>query len=306
MKNLRKFLPLVLILFSSFSYAQLKTISLEKLSLPATEVWSNAQFSPTGKEIYLTNSDYNGIWQYSFETKLLKEITRDKHSGYNFSVSEDGSQIAYRRTVVEGDHRTRHQEAVAMNLKNFTETTIDAGNSISTPVFVNAQPTTVEKAKVLLRSSVPAVQQTTVLGIDNAKIILSRNGISQKFDPFGNGKYVWPTLSPDRMKIAAVEMDRGAFVCDISGENIVRLGRCNSPHWTRDGKWIVGMDDRDDGHVVLTSDILAVSPDGRQQHNLTENSNVIAMFPTCSPTENKIVFTTYNGEVYVLTYEEAK
>ncbi|MEW5800453.1 MAG: hypothetical protein AB1728_15770, partial [Bacteroidota bacterium] len=82
--------------------AQIKTVSIEKLPLPPTERWSNALFSPTGKEIFLTNSDYNGIWQYSLETNVLKEITRDMHSGFAFAVSDDGKKIAYRRTVQPG------------------------------------------------------------------------------------------------------------------------------------------------------------------------------------------------------------
>lgn len=281
--------------------SQIKTVSIEELHLPPTERWSHPIFSPTGKEIFLTNSDYNGIWQYSLETKVLKEITRDMHSGFAFTVSDDGRKIAYRRTVQQGDHRTRVQESVELDLSTATVSIIDRGNSIATPVFVNRRAMT--NAKTLQKQSAPHLP--VVLGIDETKIALLINGEKKILDPL-NGQYIWPTLSPDRTKLAAVEMDRGAFVCSIDGTNVQRIGKCNAPSWTFDGQWIIGMDDKDDGHTIYDSDIIAVSPDGSKRYNLTESFNGIAMYPSCSVAEAKILFSTLDGEVFLLSYEEVR
>lgn len=281
--------------------SQIKTVSIEELHLPPTERWSHPIFSPTGKEIFLTNSDYNGIWQYSLETKVLKEITRDMHSGFAFTVSDDGKKIAYRRTVQPGDHRTRIQESVELNLLTAHENIIDRGNSIPTPVFVNAQA--IAGGKSLSKQT--TTQIPVVLGIDETKIALLINGEKKILDPL-NGQYIWPMLSPDRTKLVAVEMDKGAFVCTIEGANVQRIGKCNAPSWTYDGKWIIGMDDRDDGHSIYASDIIAISPDGKRQYNLTVSFDGIALYPSCSTTETKIVFTTIDGGVFLLTYEEVQ
>jgi Tol biopolymer transport system component len=292
---------LVPLLMISIATAQLKTLSIENVPLPATEVWSHAVFSPSGNEIFLTNHDYNGIWQYSLDTKLLKEITRDAQSGFAFSVSVDGNSLAYRRTVQTSDPRMRIQESVELSLTSGSKQVIERGNSVSTPVFVNNRAVADKKNFQKISSAVAPV----VLGIDETKISLLINGEKKNFDPL-NGQYIWPVLSPVKNEIVFVEMDRGAFVCSLDGTNLRWLGKCDAPTWTRDGKWIIGMDDRDDGQTIQSSSIIAVSPDGREQYNLTEGFAGLAMYPSCSPVENNIVFTTADGKVYLLTYEEVK
>lgn len=298
---MKKNILILMALLISSAVAQIKSVSLTKLSLPTTEVWNNAVFSPTGKEIFLTNNEYNGIWQYSLETKLLKEITRDTHSGFAFTVSSDGNSVAYRRTVQASDPRTRIQESVELSLSTGAKNVIERGNSVAVPVFVNNR--TVSDKKSFQKIS--AAGAPAVLGIDETKISLLMNGEKKIFDPL-NGQYIWPVLSPDKTEIVFYEMDRGAFVSSLDGSNLRWLGKCDAPTWTRDGKWIIGMDDRDDGYTIQSSSIIAVSPDGKEQYNLTEGFTGLAMYPSCSPVDNKIIFTTADGKAYLLTYEEVK
>ncbi len=299
-------LALFLLLFQSALNSQIRVVASEKLPVPKSERWSNAVFSPSGEEIYITNSDYNGIWQYSITKKILKEITRDKHSGYNFVLSDDGSTIAYRRTAVEGDHRTRIQETVEMKVRTMQQTVIEKGNSVATPVFV--QDRISQTQKVFSSKNSPVQDQTVphVLGIEETKIALLMNGVKKIVDPLQNGQYIWPVLSPDKSRIAAVEMEKGAFISGLDGTNIVMLGKCNAPQWTQDGKWIIGMDDKDDGRSIYASEIIAVSSDGSKRITLTDTPSRIEMFPALSPSGNRIVVTTTDGEVIVLTIEEGE
>ncbi len=287
-------------------FSQIKITSIEKIPVPSAEQWSAPIFSPNGKEIFFTNMDYNGIWQYSFSTKLLKVITIDKHSGYNFVLSEDGQKIAYRRTAVEGDHITRVQEIVELDLQSLSKNVLDRGNSISTPIFKNNTVTTVEKVSNQKNASATLNALIQILGIEDTKIVLLENGMKKIFDPFKNGSYIWPQLSPDRLNIVAVDMERGAFISDLTGLNIVRLRKCNAPQWSRSGNWIIGMDDRDDGNKIVSSDIIAVSKDGKNRIQLTNTIPTIEMFPAVSPIENKIAVSTAAGEILLLSYEEGQ
>ncbi|MBW7887297.1 MAG: hypothetical protein H3C35_02920 [Bacteroidetes bacterium] len=284
--------------------AQIKIIHKEKISVPSSEQWFQAQYSPSGKDIYLTNSGYNGIWKYSGKNKTLTKITEDPGSGYNFVVSQNEQQIAYRRTFQEPNSLQRSQEVVIKNLSDKSERIVASGEDIQTPVFVadNVSVTNLRTKKTILPSV--KTSQPVVLGIEDQKISLLKKGKKEIFDPLKNGRYIWPVLSPDGSQLAAVDMDRGAFIADVNGTNVRRLARCNAPSWTRSGKYVIGMNDIDDGHVIIGSDIIAVSADGKQRINLTETENGLELYPHCSPTENKIVVTTSDGEVYVLTYEE--
>jgi Tol biopolymer transport system component len=99
-------------------------------------------------------------------------------------------------------------------------------------------------------------------------------------------------------------MDRGAFVCDLTGRVLSKLGRRDAPSWTKSGKWIVYMEDKDDGHKLLSSDLSAITPDGKTVVPLTSTPAIFEMYPQCSPTENKIVCSTADAAILVLEYEE--
>jgi Tol biopolymer transport system component len=144
------------------------------------------------------------------------------------------------------------------------------------------------------------------LGIEETKIALTVKGKKVTLDPFGQGSYIWPSLSPDKQFLVAYEIDRGAFVCDLTGKVISTFGRRDAPTWTRSGRWIVYMEDKDDGHRLLSSDLFAVTRDGSSTVQLTSTAALMELDPHCSPTENKIVCSTSDGSILLLEYEEQR
>jgi Tol biopolymer transport system component len=145
----------------------------------------------------------------------------------------------------------------------------------------------------------------SVLGIEDTKIAVLRDGVKVYLDPLGGGSYVWPSLSPDGSRLVAYEMDRGTFLCDPDGSHPVNIGRRDAPSWTRDGKWLVYMADKDDGHAIRSSEIAFISTDGRVGGRLTSTSRRIEMYPQCSPVDDRIVCSTLGGEILVITYAGA-
>jgi Tol biopolymer transport system component len=191
-----------------------------------------------------------------------------------------------------------------MNLARRSPRVLASGSDVSTPSFAENAPVYSTKSKTEGLAGTTGTTNISIIGIEDTKIAVNVNGTKKLLDPLGNGSYVWPTLSPDRQQIVAYEMDRGAFVCNLRGTVISRLGRRDAPSWTRSGRWIVYMEDKDDGHKLLSSDIFALSPDGKSVTQLTSTTGVFELYPQCSPTENKIVCSTSDGSILVLEYEE--
>ena len=290
--------------FASPGWAQVKVTRMEKVPLARTHAWSHPQFSPNGGSIYFTDLDGNGIWEYSLKARSTRQITSDLKSGMAFTVSPDGKSMLYRRTLADRSGRTRKQDIVLMNLAKRSSSVLTSGSDVSIPAFAGNVPVYSVQSKTEGLSRVAGTRDVTVLGIENQKIALSINGKKTLLDPLRNGSYIWPTLSPDKQLLVAYEMDRGTFVCNLQGTVLNKLGRRDAATWTRSGKWIVYMDDKDDGDKLLSSDIYAMSPDGKSVVQLTSTSSVLELNPRRSPTENKIVCNTAGGTIVILEYEE--
>ena len=297
------FLFVALLLCGQFAFSQLRVVSIEKVNLPEKVSSYNPKFSPDGKSIFFSNTSYNGIWRYNIAEKTTQEITTDGVTGFGFEINKAGNKIAYRKTTFEGVERK--QEIIEQDLNNYSTTVLGTARNISTPVYFNEKIITSENIAEL-----PSVQafseEVALLGIEKTKIVILKNGKKEIIDPLGEGNYIWPSLSPDGKTILAVSVGQGAFLCTTDGNVIQRFdGRKNAPAFTHDGKWIVYMVDTDDGHQILDSDIYAVSVDGQTTIRLT-NNNKINMNPAPSATENKIAFSTLDGELFILSYEETR
>lgn len=283
--------------------AQISVTKIEKLPLPVNQEWSNPIFSNDGKKIYFTNSNYNGIWEYTLSTDKLRQITDASGSGYGFSISDDGNYLVFRSTYYDEKSRERIQELYQVNLKTLLKKKIVSGSDIYNQKFIKSNIVYSSGSETKNLEKVNLSNETKVIGIENTKIVLLHNGVRKILDPFGNGSYIWPSLSPDKTKLVAYEADRGAFVCDLEGNIIARLGKVDAPVWTKDGKYIIYMDDKDDGHFILSSEIMAITADGKYKYQLTSTPNVIEMYPSTSPVENKIVCSSLSGEIFLIHYQ---
>jgi Tol biopolymer transport system component len=298
-------IALVICLFPLLSPAQLKLLKVETLPLEKSRSWSQPRWSPDGKTIFYTASDFDGIWAYSTVGGRTVRITSDRGSGYGFTISPDGAQIAWRRILSGALPGERLQEAVVGNVAGGALTVLASGKSISLPSFVGSDVVYSDGNR--LQGAAAGVQPAgtvSILGIEETKIAILHDGVKSFIDPLGNGSYVWPSLSPDGSKLLAYEMDRGTFVADADGGHAVRIGRRDAPVWTRDGRWIIYMADSDDGHAIRSSEISYVSPDGKVSGKLTSSSRTIEMYPQCSPVSDAIVCSTLEGEILVITYGE--
>jgi Tol biopolymer transport system component len=295
---------IALIFLASVGQAQIKITRTDRLPLSKSQPWSHPQFSPTGAAVYFTNLDGNGIWEYSLKGRKARQITADPKSGLAYSIAPDGKSLVYRRTTLDKSRQGRKQEIVLTSLTKRSTSILASGSDVSIPTFSNNKPVYSVRTQTIGLNKAAAVSDVSVLGIENMKIALNVGGDKILLDPFGNGSYIWPTLSPDKKTLVAYEVGKGTFVCDITGKVLSVLGRRDAPTWTRTGKWIVYMNDKDDGHKLLSSALSAVSPDGKSVIQLTSMPSVMVLDPHCSPTENKITCSTSDGGILVLEYEE--
>lgn len=290
---------------SAVSAGQIRITGTQTVPLPSGQFWMAPGWAPDGHAFFVTTSQYRGLWRYDLHNGVLAQISDAAGAGFGWTVSADGARVAYRRTLDGVRPGERTQEIVRVDLATGAATTMTGAGSVDTPVFSGdlLLVNDIQRGFVALGNDEPAPGTVALLGIENTKIALLKNGRKILLDPLGDGSYIWPSLSPDGKRLLAYDMARGAFVCDLEGNGLVRLGRKDAPAWSRSGAWIISMREKNDGHVITGADLYATAPDGSRSIQLT-TTPVAELAPSCSPVENRILCATADGTILVLTYEE--
>ena len=254
----------------------LEVVSMQKLPIPAKAEMKVAGVSPDGDYILLTSGSNKGLQRYDIASNTMTTLSEAEGAGYNVQVSKDGKEVVYRETYV-GKDKLRKNNIIR---KNFAT----------------------KKESIIARAQRSASRMATSdnlksVSIENRLIILKRNGLTTTLAPNGmNESYIWPSVSPDGTKLCYYVCGNGCWVSNIDGSNPQYIGhKCQAAQWY-DNNTLVAMATEDDGHFITGGTILVYTLDGKKQV-LTDDS-MIAMYPYA--TKNAIVFSTIEGETYML------
>ena len=128
--------------------------------------------------------------------------------------------------------------------------------------------------------------------------VLYRGSERKPLMPNGDGFYIWASLSPDGTKILYNYRGQGTFICDTDGRVLHDLGRINAPKWFND-RVVIGMDDKDDGHRITSSELVYYSLGGKRRVIFTSTPDRSEMFPFAAG-NSRIAFCTDKGEIYMM------
>ncbi len=288
---------------------QFEVVNLEQVKTGAQAAVYHPRFMPDGN-LLVSEENYDGLGLIDVNAGSYTLLTNMEGAGYYPVISEDGKTILTR----------------SMDKLNFTQSiyTLDVATKQVTPVaenighvnqvtFRNGEVTMAVEGKSLSRVVSGAITPVRKLNNilvteEDLKIVVYQNGVRTILDPLAgqlddwDPQYTWTSLSPDRKKILFGCAGK-AYICDLSGANLVKLGEMRAPQWRGDSH-VVGMIDADDGYHYTKSDIVIVRADGTQMQQLTSASDEIKMFPSVSQDGSKIAFHTLEGKVYIMTIKE--
>lgn len=282
-----------------------KVAYVEKISLPDNKATKITAISPTGDYVLLTTPDNTGLVKLDLRTNNLTSVTSATGAGYAPIVSTDGQSIIYRLTTYNSQNKrltslvlhdmTTGKDSVLVNSTHNLQTTAYTDGTVTAMADGKTWSLTFDKVKRQTGHSRPS------LYIDNRRLMITENGSTRVFSPNGTDvSYIWPSVSPDGSKALYYVCGDGAYICDINGENIKRLGHYTAPKWYNDNI-IVAMDDHDNGQVITSSAIVAVTIDGSMQR-LT-SPDLVAIYPQPSPRAGKIAFSTPSAQTYLINVD---
>lgn len=297
----------VLVFMSQLIFAQgIEVISTKALTLDGQGVFL-PKISPKGDCVLVTNEDMSGLKKFDLAIGKLTTITNDRSAGFNAQFSEDGSTVIYRKSEYKG--KLRYSSLNSVNLQTGkTEQLVKPTRNLEGVTVKGGTVLAVNNGKLISKriagkklKNLPAIPS-----IKNSQLYITIDGKTKQLSPNGtNVGYLWPSVSPDGGKLLYYVIDEAkAYVCNIDGTNPVSLGTLRAPVWLGND-WVVGMVDYDNGEIVTYSQIFAVTSQGTHRTALTDQSK-ICMYPSASDDASKIVYTTQNGEIFLMNVATSK
>lgn len=299
---MKKLFISALLLCSGFmAYAQLVNVaSIEKVTLPQGVSAISATMSPDGGYVVIDQASKAGIYKVDLATAEIATIS-ETGSNFELKIADDNKTVIYRENSIDAN-RMRKVALMSANIATGAkQMVVQPSRDLQGFAVEGATVLAMNKGKLATKTFNGAAKTVApVVSIDRGRMMLTVNGETKVVAPQGteSQSYLWPSVSPDGTRIAYYLGRNGAYVCNLDGSNPVYLGLIRAPRWL-DNNTVVGMHDIDNGHTVISSQIIAVAADGSVSQILTDKE-VIAVCPSVNADGSKIAFTTPHGELHII------
>lgn len=315
MKN-KSYFILVVILFSSYACndQSIKTVNKTKQENKKAEAkpislldkgFFKAIFLPGGDKLITSSENDKGLALYDSKNDVLEQLNSKEGAGMYPKITSNGKYVVYQTHQFKNRRRM-----TSLYIQDVEEKTIipiiEDKRSIKLLNVENSKVFFLEDETVKVFDILVGETSINPKGVElaftdnNLNLSFYSNGEKKNINPMGKGNYLWVSLSPNKDKVLYNFSGKGTYIENVIDKSKTDLGRLHAAKWSKDGNWIIGMDDYDDGHKYTKSDILMVSVDGKVKKNLTENSDVIALYPSISSNNDKIIYNNEEGRVYLM------
>lgn len=263
-------------------------------------------FYPLGNlddsKILFSSENYKGLWLLDNATKEIEQLNDCYSAGYEPIFTTDNN-IIYRKDSFEKQRRyisiyeynvvEKRTEAIEENLRGISQIRVTADNKIN---YTQNGKLLRAEAKVSLVKVVTS--HLPLVMIENSNLVLYKDGEKNVLNPFGDGHYLWASVSPDREKLLFTFAGHGSFITDLSGNVIKEIGFAHYPQWSSDGNWIVYMKDYDDGERIIKSDLYVVAVNKPKEFKITDTNDTHEMYPIWAKSKNTIYCNSSDGIIY--------
>ena len=276
MKTKSLVLAVALGMCASMSAADIVAVYTKKVDV-GTEA-HHPTLSPNGDVVLFTSENYTGLKSINLSTQEVSVIDETPKAGFNPRFTADGSEVVYRTSIKE-DGISRD------DVKRYS--------------FASKGKAQIMKHTKEVINTSSLVAETYAYGlVDKQAIEVSVNGVKTEINPIGYGyRYLWPSISPNAEKLVFNEVYSGLFVSNLDGSQAKFLtSRGEFPCWV-DDKFVVALSTKDDGYVITSAKIIAIEVATGKITELTDDSVLV---DGLAAVEDKIVYTTEKGEMYVM------
>lgn len=269
------------LLFCSMSGAvfsqQVVNSNIEKLNVSGF----NPQFTSDGKYLVYTQPNFKGLKIYSFQEKKEEVIAEINGAGYHFRIEDN---------LVIYENEKHSGQFSSFNIITGETKAVGADKMLQNSANPSQPKVAKNRTQLLSVAPSPDLRAIQVILADGTKNVIT---------PLGNNDYINVSSDPSGQRLVFRVSGIGSFVSDLDGNLLLELGNVEFPQWVGLDK-ILYTETKDDGYNYTSSEVFIQSINDGSISHLTDNANLIAIYPSISQALDKVVFTTPEGALYLI------
>jgi Tol biopolymer transport system component len=255
---------------------------------------------PGSGNLLVAGEGYHGLYMLETRRGRMDIISNEPGAGYEPAVTADGNKIFYRSDIFSDNRKYSSVWCYDIPSGN-RELLLEKGRGVNPPAVTGNAVLLKSDSEMRIEQQGPVLKsgsRRAFVVIEEMMPVLYRGDERKELMPNGDGFYIWASLSPDGTKILYNYQGRGSYICSTDGKILHDLGRINAPRWFND-MIVIGMDDKDDGYRITSSDLVYWSLGEKKRVTLTSTPERSEMFPFAVD-RRRIAFCTDNGEIYIM------
>lgn len=276
----------------------------------------NPIFSPNGKLVAFSKSNYKGIYIYNLEDRSIVQITDEIAAGYGMQWSADSRYILSRPAYYQGMIRYNAVKIYDVQTKESYQLTEYRTKMPSLPYWSpnNDKVIIASKGKIESFKTQLKISTENIIAKNNDIVFLIDDKIGVKnsvtgevkiFEPIKGGKCMNLSVSPDNKRIVFEIYGGNLYSMKTDGTELVNLGKGYRAKWLKDSETLIYMISEDDGYQFTYSDIFLIKYDGTGKRNITNTVDKHEMSPSSSLMNNQIVFEVINeGSIHIMNLSQ--
>lgn len=284
----------------------------EKIVSADGRYYMSPVWSPDGKYVAYTGSNYKGIWVKDLTTGKIEQITSEDAAGFGFEWLPDSKVILSRVAKYEGMKRYNavklffvetREEKLLTDYRTFMPGLPHWSSNGEKVYLFDGKKLNVLESGISAAALKKISTRQKIVYSKNSEIYIGESAAQNfnSFKPFSDKEYLNITTSPDGLKIAFEVYGGNLYVMNSDGSGLVDLGKGYRPKWSPDSKRIAYMITEDDGDNYTSSDLYMVKADGTDKIQLTKTEGALEMNPSWSPDGKFIAYNEMNeGSIYLL------
>lgn len=252
--------------------------------------------SPDGMKLLFTGADNKGLEMYDFDNNTVKVISEEERAGYAPKITNDGN-VYY--VVQNSNERRIYRTVKSYDIVSGTARVVmENQHGIASPI-VSTTGRLVLKNEAKVAEAQSVGEADIAVFIDGSSVVIDRSGNRISYSPVeSQAGYLWASLSPDNTKVLFFAAGKGVFIMNLDGKILSQLGNYEMPCWFGND-YVVAQNATDDGHQFTSSQIMLLKADGSFKQALTSPESM-TMQPTAAIAANRIVYTTIDGNLYLM------